>query len=107
MYRDDFILGKGTYLLNHSVGRPLKQTREIFSDAFFLPWEQANQDLWPTWLKIVKMSCSAVSLRNNDSDFDGIIVVVIGVGPVAIDATIEPILLAPSVTETKNPLSNF
>ena len=34
-------------------------------------------------------------------------VVVMGVGPVANEATIEPILLEPSATETKNPLSNF
>jgi len=42
-----------------------------------------------------------------DSVLEGIIVVVIGVGPVAKETTIEPILLDPSVTETKYPFSNF
>ena len=50
---------------------------------------------------------SATSLRKRDSDREGIIVVVIGVGPVAIEATMEPILLDPSATEIKYPLSNF
>ena len=44
---------------------------------------------------------SDTSLRNSDSDLDGIIVVVIGVGPLAIEATMEPILLDPSDTEMK------
>jgi hypothetical protein len=56
---------------------------------------------------ILVLILSAVNLRNIDSDLDGIIVVVIGVGPVAKDATIEPNLSLPSVTETKYPLSNF
>ncbi len=58
--------------------------------------------------RILVLIRSAVSLRNKDSDFEGMIVIVMGAaGPVAIDATMEPILLAPSVTETKNPLSNL
>jgi hypothetical protein len=35
------------------------------------------------------------------------IVVVTGRGPVAKEITIDPILLDPSVTEIKNPFSNF
>ena len=49
---------------------------------------------------------SATNFRKRDSVLEGIIVVVIGVGPVAKEITIEPILLEPSVTETKYPFSN-
>ena len=56
---------------------------------------------------ILVLILSAVSFRNRDSVLEGIIVVVIGLGPVAIETTIEPILLEPSVTETKYPFSNF
>ena len=44
---------------------------------------------------------SETSFRKRDSDLDGIIVVVIGVGPVANETTIEPNLFDPSVTEMK------
>ena len=50
---------------------------------------------------------SAINFRNKDSDLDGIIVVVIAVGPVANETTIDPNLLVPSVTETKYPFSNL
>ena len=50
---------------------------------------------------------SAVSFRNRDSDLDGMTAVVIGTGPVAKEATKEPILLDPSDTDTKNPFSNL
>jgi hypothetical protein len=44
---------------------------------------------------------SAISFRKRASDLEGIIVVVIGAGPVANDTTMEPSLLIPSDTETK------
>ena len=50
---------------------------------------------------------SETNLRNNDSFFDGIIVVVVGVGPVAKETVIEPILSSSSETDTKYPFSNF
>ena len=50
---------------------------------------------------ILVLTRSAISLRKRASDLDGITVVVIGVGPVANDTTIEPNLLEPSVTEMK------
>ena len=50
---------------------------------------------------------SEINLKNKDSLLDGIIVVVVGVGPVAIDIVIEPILSLFSDTETKYPFSNF
>lgn len=56
---------------------------------------------------ILVLILSAVNFRKRDSVLEGIIVVVIGVGPVAKETTIEPSLLVPSDTETKNPLSNF
>ncbi len=56
---------------------------------------------------ILVLMRSAINFKKRDSDFEGIIVVVIGDGPVAIDATIEPSRLSPSDTDTKYPLVNF
>ena len=50
---------------------------------------------------------SEINLKNNDSFFDGIIVVVVGVGPVAKEIVIEPILSLSSEIDIKNPFSNF
>ena len=56
---------------------------------------------------ILVLILSAVNFRNRDSVLDGITVVVIGVGPVANETTIDPRLSEPSVIETKYPLSNL
>lgn len=53
MYKHDFMLSDGTYLLNHSVGRPLKQAQHAFNEAFFAPWGQSNQEPWGEWLTII------------------------------------------------------
>ena len=57
--------------------------------------------------RILVLIRSDTSFKKREVVLAGIIVVVIGVGPVAKEATMEPILLAPSVTETKQPFSNF
>jgi hypothetical protein len=56
---------------------------------------------------ILVLICSDTSFKKIDSVLEGITVVVIGVGPVAKETTMDPILLDPSVTEIKNPFSNF
>jgi len=56
---------------------------------------------------ILVLILSAVNFKNNDSVLDGIIVVVMAVGPVANETTMEPSLLEPSVIETKYPFSNL
>jgi hypothetical protein len=74
----------------------------VLGSNFF--WVNVETKAMPLILVLIR---SAISFRKRDSVFDGITVVVIGVGPVAKETTIEPILLVPSVTETKYPLSNF
>ena len=34
-FKKDFYLAGPGYLLNHSVGRPLKSTEQVFKEAFF------------------------------------------------------------------------
>ena len=50
---------------------------------------------------------SETNRKNNDSFLDGTIVVVVGVGPVAKETVMEPILSLSSETDTKYPFSNF
>ena len=50
---------------------------------------------------------SETNRKNNDSFLDGITVVVVGVGPVAKETVMEPILSLSSETDTKYPFSNF
>lgn len=53
MYRDDFLLPSGTYLLNHSVGRPLKNSQDMFQHHFFEPWQTSHGDPWQQWLTTI------------------------------------------------------
>ncbi|MFY8274539.1 aminotransferase class V-fold PLP-dependent enzyme [Pseudoalteromonas sp. SSDWG2] len=48
--KEQFILPDSTYLLSHSVGRPLHSAKQHFSDAFFAPWEQGKTEPWQQWL---------------------------------------------------------
>ncbi|MEQ8262022.1 aminotransferase class V-fold PLP-dependent enzyme [Pseudohaliea sp.] len=52
--RDRFDLGPGTYLLNHSVGRPPVDSREAFAAAFYDPWAGGAGEPWPAWLQAVE-----------------------------------------------------
>lgn len=50
-YKADFCLPeRGSYLLNHSVGRPLKSAQQAFQDCFFTPWQSASTEPWQQWL---------------------------------------------------------
>lgn len=53
MYQDLFCPHDGIYLLNHSVGRPLKSARQQITDQFFGPWEHGAADVWPHWLESI------------------------------------------------------
>ena len=55
---------------------------------------------------MIEDSCSEINFKKRDSDFAGMIEVVIGTGSVPIDAVNPPIFSCPSVIETKLPLSN-
>ncbi len=54
---------------------------------------------------IIEDICSEINFKKRDSDFAGMIDVVIGIELVPIDAINPPIFSCPSVIETKLPLS--
>lgn len=49
-----FCLNDDIYLLNHSVGKLPRSTREIFEQEYFAPWENADGDPWQHWLAIIE-----------------------------------------------------
>lgn len=51
--KQDFCLPHGTYLLNHSVGKPLKTAQQAFKDNFLEPWQYGETEPWGTWLNAV------------------------------------------------------
>ena len=52
-FKDDFILTNSTYLLSHSVGRPLKTSENDFSERFYEPWKKSNDEPWEKWLETI------------------------------------------------------
>ena len=56
-FKADFSLADGSYLLNHSVGRPLKSAEQVFTKQFFSPWQDSNIEPWQQWLKVVDLFC--------------------------------------------------
>ena len=56
---------------------------------------------------VIEDNRSEIIFRNNDSDFAGTTVMLAGTGPVAIEATVAPILDSPSEMVTKFPLANL
>ena len=52
--RDRFDLGPGTYLLNHSVGRPPVDSLDAFAATFYRPWADGAGEPWPAWLAAVE-----------------------------------------------------
>ena len=52
-YKKDFLLADSNYLLNHSVGRPLKTTEKAFKDSFFSPWQNSGKEPWAHWLEVI------------------------------------------------------
>ncbi|BDM65936.1 class V aminotransferase [Shewanella sp. NFH-SH190041] len=51
--QQDFCLPQGSYLLSHSVGRPLRRASEVFARQFFTPWQQGEAEPWPDWLTVI------------------------------------------------------
>ena len=52
-FKDDFILTNSNYLLNHSVGRPLKTSENDFAERFYEPWKKSNNEPWEKWLETI------------------------------------------------------
>lgn len=61
MYKTDFALSEGVYLLSHSVGRPLKTAQQSFSKHFFSPWQNSNEEPWGVWLGIIDQFTSGLA----------------------------------------------
>ncbi|MCF1437382.1 MAG: aminotransferase, partial [Shewanella sp.] len=59
-YLDDFVLPNATYLLSHSVGRPLKSQQLAFEQTFFTPWQTSAEEPWAAWLTVVDEFCQAL-----------------------------------------------
>jgi selenocysteine lyase/cysteine desulfurase len=53
-FATQFSLPSSTYLLNHSVGRPLKSQQAALEQAFFSPWAEQGKEPWQAWLTIVE-----------------------------------------------------
>ena len=49
-YQDDFVAADGIYLLNHSVGRPLANTADVWNENFLYRWQSSGEQVWPEWL---------------------------------------------------------
>ncbi|QYK01649.1 aminotransferase class V-fold PLP-dependent enzyme [Shewanella psychrotolerans] len=66
MLQDHFVLAEGTYLLNHSVGRPLKTSESAFQQAFFVPWQASSREPWGEWLGVIdSFAASLAQLFNS------------------------------------------
>ena len=52
-YKNDFLLADSNYLLNHSVGRPLKTIEKAFKDSFLSPWQNSGKEPWANWLGVI------------------------------------------------------
>lgn len=69
MYKDDFSLSSGCYLLNHSVGRALKSSQSDFTEHFFAPWHTSNNEPWQQWLRAIERFTQALAdLFNSKSE---------------------------------------
>lgn len=54
MFKKKFVPQNGIYLLSHSIGLPLLNTRRQVTKGFFKSWEQGGQDIWTSWLQGVE-----------------------------------------------------
>jgi selenocysteine lyase/cysteine desulfurase len=69
LYKNDFLLADSHYLLNHSVGRPLKSIENAFKDSFLSPWQNSAKEPWADWLEVIHNFQSALgTLFNAPSD---------------------------------------
>ena len=64
-YKEDFVLADSTYLLNHSVGRPLKSAESAFKESFMSPWQASGVEPWAQWLTVITEFQRSLSLLFN------------------------------------------
>lgn len=68
-FKQDFLLANTTYLLNHSVGRPLATSEQAFKHTFLKPWQESGVEPWASWLEIISTfqhSLAAIFNANPD-----------------------------------------
>jgi selenocysteine lyase/cysteine desulfurase len=66
--KQDFCLTNDTYLLSHSVGRPLKTAKAHFDKSYLSPWQDSNKEPWAQWLPNVEhFTLQLAKLFNSDS----------------------------------------
>jgi selenocysteine lyase/cysteine desulfurase len=69
MYREQFALGDGIYLLSHSVGRPPVTAEAAARAGFFDPWEAGAVEPWDAWFTEVDRFRTAVAkVLNGDAE---------------------------------------
>ena len=54
MISEKFVNHKGTYLLSHSVGLPLRDSKTEVEEEFWQPWIETNGDEWNHWLSFIE-----------------------------------------------------
>lgn len=57
-----FVEHRGIYLLSHSVGLPLQDAQTAAADAFWQPWQQANDEVWSHWLEAIDLFRSQLAI---------------------------------------------
>ncbi len=67
MYKNDFLLANSRYLLNHSVGRPLKAAEQAFKDSFLSPWQDSGREPWQSWLAVIEQFKQNLAVLFNSS----------------------------------------
>ena len=65
MYRKDFCMPSNTYLLNHSVGRPLKSAQSYCQSRFWSPWQTGASEPWSIWLEQITAFQQALARLTN------------------------------------------
>ena len=67
MHREEFALGDGIYLLNHSVGRPPRSAEIAARSGFFEPWKTGAAEPWEAWFTQVNRFRAAVAALLNST----------------------------------------
>jgi selenocysteine lyase/cysteine desulfurase len=67
--KTDFSLSTGSYLLSHSVGRPLISAQAALGEAYFAPWQNSGREPWAQWLAVIDSFTAALAqLFNGAAD---------------------------------------
>jgi kynureninase len=66
---EQYISHDGIYLLNHSVGLPLRSLESTATTDFWLPWRKADSEIWTHWLAAIdSFRAQLAFLLNGEKD---------------------------------------